>query len=284
MSALSVYSNWLTRLIKQSQISATELPSMLWYHGTDSVTAYNLMNEMTLKPRNETGESSYEGGLSSIPTAVYLTSTPGKAAKHAIERVEQYKGTHPVIVVIQPENLGYAHVDEDLVHQLLNGNDYFGNGDWYPSPKMIEEIFAMAADDLRLDNWESGKSDQQLVLEHLQYVRENGSDIGSEEEHNEYMQDEGIVPDAGDVYEYDESMHLAKSIAASLNNEHQREAITNFQSMAHEGKVLASEIYLIPERLEDGSFPTNLTSYEELKQSGTRINPEQLLMSFMRQI
>lgn len=281
--------SWFHLTIKLSQIPAEQLFSVLWYHGTDSATAYGLLNDMTLRTREETGESSYEGSLSSIQSAVYLTSTPGKAAKHAIDRVEQYKGTHPVILVIQPENLGYVHVDEDLVHMLFNGNDHFEN-DWYPSPTLVQEIFDMAAEDLNLDDWDSDspKSAKRLVLEHFQYQNTYG---GNEDIEDEYFQEEGITPDDEGNYEYDESMHLAKRIAADLNAKHQTEAIQNFRSMAHLGSVVASEIYLIPQylnkKMDDGSTwqdsPTSLVSYEELQQYGTRIDPKQLLMPFMTQ-
>ena len=105
---------------------------------------------------------------------------------------------------------------------------------------------------------------------------------------DEYLQEEGIVPDDGGVYEYDESMHLAKEISRTLNDKHQNEAVMNFGSMAHEGKVQASEIYLIPWKikrkskdLEWNDSPTSLKDYDELRQFGTRIDPQQLLMSFM---
>ncbi len=272
--------NWLQKI---GQIPATHLSPVLWYHGTDSLTAYGLLQEMVLRPRSETGETSYHGGLSSIPTSVYLTSNPGKAAKHALERSEQYRGTHPVVLVIRPESLGYVHVDEDLIHQLLNGNSFLET-DWYPSPKMIQEIFNMAVDDLRLDDMgDSGKSNQRLVLDYFRYKQEYGF-AGDEDIEDEYLKEQGVVPDIEGRYEYDESMHLAKNIAAALNDEHQREAIQNFQNMAHEGSVVASEIYLIPQKIDrkdNNYFATSLKSHDELREYGTRIDPNQLLMPFM---
>ncbi len=269
-------SSWLIRV---AQIPATNLPSQVWYHGTDASTAYSLMENMQLKPREETGNSAYVGGLSSIQSAVYLTDSPGKAAKHAIETAESYK-SHPVILVIEPANLGYVHVDEDMVHMLLNGQSYFSN-DWYPSPTLEQEIFRLAAESLRLDDYEENKSDKKLVLEYLYEKNQGWTDDYVEDE---YLQEEGIVPDDQGNYEYDESMHLSKEIAAALNDNHQREAVMNFGSMAHEGRVQASEIYLIPWKLDRGDWqdsPTSLQSYDELRQFGTKVNPQQLLMSFM---
>ena len=126
-----------------------------------------------------------------------------------------------------------------------------------------------------------------VVIEYFEYQRMFGDGVDIEDE---YLKDEGIVPDDSGVYEYDESMHLAKEISQTLNDKHQREAIVNFQSMAHQGKVQASEIYLIPWQIErpndDGTTwsdsPTSMRSYEELRQFGERINPQQLLMDFMK--
>ena len=214
-----------------------------------------------------------------------MTDSPGKAAKHAIERAEPTK-SHPVILVIEPTNLGYVHVDEDMVHMLLNGQSHFSN-DWYPSPTLEQEIFRLAAESLRLDDYEENKSDKKLVLEYL-YEKKQG--WSNDDVEDEYLQEEGIVPDDQGNYEYDESMHLSKEIAVALNDNHQREAVMNFGSMAHEGRVQASEIYLIPWKLDrqsDGmswqDSPTSLQNYDELRQFGTKIDPQQLLMSFMYQ-
>ncbi len=277
--------NWFQ---KTCQIPATNLPTQLWDHGTDTSSAYKLMRNMFIQPRRETGESSYTGSLSSIPDAVYLTLSPGKAAKHALERAESYK-SHPVILVVPPENLGYTQVDEDFVHMLLSGNTYY-EGDWYPSPKLEEEVFKLAAEYFQLNDWDwnTGQSDKALVLDYLEAKREGLYEDNDIED--EYLQEEGIVPDTGGIYEYDESMHAAKDIAKTLNDQHQREAIINFGSMAHAGKVQASEIYLIPEYLDRKSegdtytwkdSPTSLKDHEELRQFGTQIDPQQLLMQFM---
>lgn len=269
--------NWLQKI---AQIPASNLTSQLWYHGTDAATAYGLMKNMYLKPREETENSSYTGSLSSIPSAVYLTASPGKAAKHAIETAESYK-SHPVILVIQPENLGYVHVDEDMVHMILNGRSDFSD-DWYPSPKLEQEIFRLAADIFGVDNWDDeNKSNKNLVLEDIEQQKSGWHDTYVDDE---YLQSEGVVPDSEGVYEYDATMHAAKEIAAALNDEHQKEAITNYGNMAHDGRVQASEIYLIPWQLDKDDWydsSTNLQSYEELQQFGTRIDPQQLLMSFM---
>jgi len=277
--------NWLLKL---SQIPAAQLPSQKWYHGTDSVTAYSLMNEMALKPRSETGESSYSGSLSSMPERVYLTLSTGKAAKHATERTEAV-GNSPVILVINPEDLGYTHVDEDLVHMILNGNTYF-DSEWYPSPKLEEEIFDLAEQALGIETWDENISSKKNVLNYIEEYKMYGTaDDASEDEWKEYMEEEGIIPDESGVYEYDKTMHVAKRVAQELNDKHQQEAIMNFQSMAHVGRVKASEIYLLPSYIErpmdDGSTwkdsITSLKNYEELQQFGEKINPHQLLMPFM---
>lgn len=269
--------NWLQKI---AQIPATMLPSQVWYHGTDASTAYSLMENMQLKPREETGNSSYVGSLSSIQSSVYLTASPGKAAKHAIETAESYK-SHPVILVIEPASLGYVHVDEDMVHVLLNGQSY--DNDWYPSPALEQEIFRLAAENLRLDDYEENKSDKKLVLD---YMWEKKQGLIQEDVEDEYLQEEGIVPDDQGNYEYDEFMHLSKEIAAALNDDHQKEAVMNFGSMAHEGRVQASEIYLIPWKIDREGWqdsPTSLRNYDELQQFGMRVNPQQLLMPFMLQ-
>lgn len=274
--------SWLQKI---SQIPAASLPFQLWYHGTDSITAYRLMENMLVKPRSDTGESSYMGSLSSIPTNVYLTLNPGKAAKHAIERAEQQK-TQPVILVIRPESLGMVHIDEDMVHMLLNGHSFFETSDWYPSPLLEREIFDLAADYFGISDFDTEQSIKKQVLEHLRYQQEYGS---GEDIDDEFLQEEGIIPDSGGLFEYDPSMHAAKDIARTLNTIHQKEAITNFQSLAHEGQVQASEIYIIPwnieRQLDDGvtweDSPTSMRSYEDLHQFGTKINPQQLLMPFM---
>ncbi len=242
--------NWLQKI---SQIPASQLPTQLWFHGTDSMTAYGLMQDMMIRPREETGSSSYFEEMESIPHAVYLTSSVGKAAKHALESSE-LRNAHPVILVIQPESLGYAHVDEDLVHAMIQGMPYFHNDDWYPSPTLEREIFDIASEELNLQDFEHGKSNKQLVLEYF-------SDMDDDR-----------------VYE---AMDIAKYISASLNDKHQQESISNYGNMAHQGKVPASEIYLIPEYIDEGLLATSLKSYEELQQFGTRVSPDQLLMPFM---
>lgn len=261
------------------------LPSQKWYHGTDSRTAYRLMVNMLVKPRSDTGETSYVGSLSSIPTNVYLTLNPGKAAKHAIERAEQ-QNTQPVVLVIEPENLGMVHVDEDMVHMLLNGHSFFESSDWYPSPKLEEEIFNLTAEYLGVGDFDTEQSTKAQVLEYLRYQKEHGF---GEDIEDEYLQEEGVIPDSEGLYEYDPSMHAAKDVAQALNDRHQQEAILNFQSLAHEGQVPASEIYIIPwniqRTMDDGSTwkdsPTSIRSYEELRQFGERIDPNQLIMGFM---
>lgn len=275
--------SWLQKI---AQIPATNLSAQLWYHGTDSLTAYNLTHDMTLRPREETDNTSYSGSLSSVPTNVYLTSAVGKAAKHAIERAE-FTGGHPVILVIQPESLGAAYIDEDFVHMMLTGNDYFHEQDWYPSPLLEKEIFEIAANELNVDVYDNSKSDKELVLEYLRNINEWDSNDLIEDE---YLKEEGIVPNEHGDYEYDPSMHLAKYIASVLNDKNQKEAINNFRSMAHAGKVEAAEIYMIPWRIQrptdEGTtwedFPTSMKSHEELQQFGTPVDPNQLLMPFMR--
>lgn len=269
---------------KFAQIPGSELPSQVWYHGTDSRTAYRLMEDMMVRPRSETGETSYIGSLSSMSTNVYLTSDVGKAAEHAIERAKQQE-THPVILVIQPENLGFVHVDEDMIHMMLN-NKVFLNRDWSPSQELEDEVFRQAVESLNLDYWEDSKTDRELVLE---YVTQKNENMFGEEIEDEYLREEGIVPDESGVYEYDETMHLAKEISEALNDKYQKEAIINFQNMAHQGKVPASEIYLIPLTIqrttEEGSTwedsPLNMRTYDELVLFGEKINPNQLLMPFM---
>jgi len=275
--------NWL---IKISQIPGNQINVPISFHGTDSYSAYQLMKEMQIRPRSETGRSSYTGSLSSLPSNVYLTTNVGKAAKHAIERSEATSG-HPVVLVIDPSNLKSVHVDEDFVHMILTGQDYF-DGDWYPSPGLVEKIFEMAAEILQVDDFDDNRSTTALVKEHLREY-DPQADMMSEEDYKEQMDDMGIIPDKGGFYERDLSMETAKEIAIALNSQHQKEAIEGFESLAHVGSAKVNSLYLIPKKInisEDPNdeywvFATHMRTYEDLLKYGEWIDPNQLLMPFM---
>lgn len=267
--------SWLQKIA----LTGKELNQQLWYHGTDNATAYSLIHDMLLRPRTETGNTSYIGSLSSIPNRVYLTNSISNAINYALLRTEKTKN-QPVVLVIQPESLGCIHVDEDMVHQILLGIADVSNG-------IRQAVFALAVDYFNLDDFDDNKSYEELVRDYILGRNDSWNDDIEEN----YLKDEGVVPDEQGNYEFDETMHAAKEIAQELNDQQQKKAIEAFQALAHEGQVPASEIYLIPDEInlsppEEKPWivsPKVISTYPQLQQYGTKIDPRQLVMPFMSQ-
>ena len=283
--------NWLNKII-QAQIPGQQLEQVFWFHGTDAYSAYNAMKDMFLKPRKETGESNYTGSLSSIQNNVYLTANLPKAIKHALDKFAVSRG-NPVVLVVRPQDLGYVHVDEDFVHAMLTGKTTWNDSEWYPSPRLEKEVFELADEITRASDMYGGSA-KRSVLRYFRDKAEGWSDTDfTEQELAEHLQEQGIVSseESYSSVDYDECMETAKSIASTLNDKHQKEAIMGFQNLAHVGQVKAYEIYMIPKEInmdESGGDwwvdPRNMMSYEDLKKHCQKIDPRQLIMSFMTNV
>lgn len=270
--------NWLQKLC---QVNASDLPFHRWFHGIDTASLYQFINEMVLKPRSETGVSQYTGHLSSLPDAVYLTPDVGMAIRYAFERTKgKHRYSSPVIVVVNNSDLSLLQIDEDFIHQVLLGEEQAE----IPN-KLRKQIFEMAAEIMGI--WE-GDAERQVSQQVAQYQQYGGNEDFTDED----MEEMGIVPDEEGLYGYDAIMDISKYIANELGPFAQGMAIAAFQAAAHLGPASISEVYRLPLTIKkqglDGPYEVDvrdgISSYDELKKYCERIDPRQLLMSFLKQV